>query len=368
MKYFAGVNCQFAPPAKQNPMKSYLLPLLFLVIPAGPLCGQDAGFADSGEPGGTKPLFTSREMVYLDLYTRMDTLLADVVGEASGHPGLLVYQDAAGNRDSFPVSLETRGNFRRNPQNCDFPPLMIRMKEKDVAGTLFEDQDRLKLVTHCRTEQDVFMQFVLQEYLIYRWYNILTPYSYKVRMVYIRYFRLPGRELYTENYGFLIERTRDMAERNGAEAVDFLGLAPNRMEPDMYTLLALFEFLIRNNDWSVEVLHNVKLLSRGPEYPLIPVGYDFDWAGLIEAPYRAQSTRELSEGATAYKGLCREKEDLYRVIDHFLSCKEEMYRVVRDFELLEMPAEQRLLERLDEFFAILESPSGVRRHLIRHCR
>ncbi|MGC9471968.1 MAG: hypothetical protein ACP5D1_10530 [Bacteroidales bacterium] len=318
-------------------------------------------------PGESKPLFASDEMIELNVRADLQKLLNDRGEEGERHPGLLEYTTFSGDCDSFPVMLETRGNFRKRPENCDFPPLMLRMEEDEVEGTLFRGQDRLKLVTHCRTHQELFESLVIKEYLIYRWYNALTPCSYRVRLARIRYFDRQSGELYTENNGFILERTRDMAARLGGEPVDFAGIHPLRLSHQHYTLLALFEYLIMNNDWAVEVLHNVKLVSRGPGYPLIPVGYDFDWSGLIDAPYREVTSQEMEAGDLMYKGLCGEKEVLWQVIGHYLDRKEELYRLVEQCGHISPEDAVQMTERLDKFFALLNNRRQVRRVLLHSC-
>jgi len=336
--------------------------LFILVFPVG---SQEI-FGERFHPGN-RPLFASDDMIELDIRCDLHELLNDREEEGGRHPGMLRYNTSSGDCDSFPVVLETRGHFRRKPENCDFPPLMIRMEKEEVAGTLFTGQDRLKLVTHCRTHQELFESLVIKEYLIYRWYNALTPCSYRVRLARIRYFDRQGGELYTENNGFILERTRDMAARLGGEPVDFAGIHPLRLSHQHYTLLALFEYLIVNNDWAVEVLHNVKLVSRGADYPLIPVGYDFDWSGLIDAPYRENSSQEMEAGELMYKGLCGEKDVLWQVIGHCLDRKEELYRLVEQCGHISPEDAVQMTERLDEFFTLLSSRRQVRRILIRSC-
>ena len=49
---------------------------------------------------------------------------------------------------SHSIKMRLRGNSRRRV--CDFPPLRINFKVDDTAQSIFEGQDKLKLVTHCR--------------------------------------------------------------------------------------------------------------------------------------------------------------------------------------------------------------------------
>ena len=55
---------------------------------------------------------------------------------------------------------------------------------------------------------------------------------------------------------------------------------------------AVFEYMISNYDWSMraaprgdECCHNGRLLAGGPGGLFVPVPYDFDYSGLVDAPY-----------------------------------------------------------------------------------
>ncbi|NIP93601.1 MAG: hypothetical protein GWN18_19895, partial [Thermoplasmata archaeon] len=69
---------------------------------------------------------------------------------------------------------------------CEFPPLRLNFKKGQLDETLFDGQDKVKLVTHCRNG-DRYEQNVVKEYLVYRLYNVLTPLGFQVRMAHITY-------------------------------------------------------------------------------------------------------------------------------------------------------------------------------------
>src|ERR1700759_1686690 len=60
------------------------------------------------------------------------------------------YYDAAGNKDSLPVGLKARGNYRL--RECYFPPLTIKIPKKDAKNTVFEGNKKLKLVLPCENK------------------------------------------------------------------------------------------------------------------------------------------------------------------------------------------------------------------------
>ena len=55
-----------------------------------------------------------------------------------------------------------------------------------TEGTIFEGQDKFRVVTHCR-DRDEYEENVLEEYLAYRIYALLTEISFRVRLARITY-------------------------------------------------------------------------------------------------------------------------------------------------------------------------------------
>ena len=88
------------------------------------------------------------------------------------------------------IAVRNRGNSRLRV--CEFPPLRLDFDRDATAGTVFEGQNKLKLVTHCRN-YDRGEQDMLEEYLTYRLFNALTDASFRVRLLRIRYVDTDGR-------------------------------------------------------------------------------------------------------------------------------------------------------------------------------
>jgi len=128
---------------------------------------------------------------------------------------------------------------------CEFPPLRRNFAMKTVAGTVFENQDKLKLVTHCwnhdRAEKDV-----LQEYMAYRIFNLLSEISYRVRLLRITYSNIDGRldAKARNHYGFVIESTDELTARIGATASDLTGVLRNSLDPEQAALVYIFQLSV----------------------------------------------------------------------------------------------------------------------------
>ena len=128
---------------------------------------------------GTDPLFADDDRLELRIEAPITTLMRERPDDEE-LDGLASYVDETGNEITLDVEIRTRGNYRRQERVCPFAPVRLDFDKDEVGGTLFENQNRLKLVTHCRNAMQ-FEQAVMREYLVYRMFNALTEQSYRVR-------------------------------------------------------------------------------------------------------------------------------------------------------------------------------------------
>jgi hypothetical protein len=192
---------------------------------------------------------------------------------------------------TYPIALTPRGITRRTSDTCDFPPLRVELTQAAPPGSLFEHQRKLKLVTHCKRDTS-FQQKVLLEYSAYRLYNLMTPQSFRARLANIDYVDESGRP-YVSRVGFFLEDFSEVAKRNGMSTAHMPALiSVSQIEPESGARFAVFEYMISNYDWSMragpqgtECCHNGRLLSGAASGLLTPVPYDFDFSGLVDAPY-----------------------------------------------------------------------------------
>jgi hypothetical protein len=166
---------------------------------------------------------------------------------------------------------------------CGWVPLRVVFKKKDVAGTVFDGQSSLKLVTHCRDNND-FEQHVLREYLPYRIYGLLSPIAFRARLAKITYVDAASGKPLTTRYGMFIEADGDVARRAGARSVDLPRTQFKDLDPDSLMTMTLFEYMIANTDVSIFKLHNVKLMVTEKKVTY-PIPHDFDYSGLVNTPY-----------------------------------------------------------------------------------
>lgn len=247
-----------------------------------------AALASSAQARAPTPLFASDEPLRITIKGPISTLASRRA--SSFYPATL---SLTGSAETYPINLSVRGITRLQGQTCDFPPLRVDFTQKPPQTSLFAHQRKLKLVTHCRRSA-TFQQKVLLEYAAYRLYNLMTPLSFRVRLLNIDYVDDSGKP-YVSRVGFFIEDADDMAKRNDLFEPRFgERIAVSQLEARGAARFALFNYMIGNLDWSMRAgpagdscCHNGKLLAanKGGSGQLVPVPYDFDFSGLVDAPY-----------------------------------------------------------------------------------
>ncbi len=349
--------------------KGVFLLLLVLICPAIPASWLNAQDIPSDRTELPTPLFQSDEVLYLTLNMDMKTVLRDIE-EKEEHPAEIKYNDPEGNEIILPIKVRLRGNFRKDPVNCDFPPLRLNFSNTTVINTVFTGQDKIKLVTHCRTRKDLYEQNVLKEYLAYKLYNLFTEESFQVRLVHLTYADTEGKVDTLEKMAFLIEPNQQMARRNGCELFEVERVAQNRTNRSKTTMMSVFQYMIGNTDWSVWALHNVELLKTESIALPIVVPFDFDWCGMVNAPYAAPAEQLPIESVRTryYRGFCRPDAELQGTLDEFRQRREKIYETCRSVPFLTEKELDKILKYMDQFFKTIENPKAVNVEFHRTCR
>lgn len=303
------------------------------------------------------PLFETEEILDLVIRGDVKSLLRDRAEESTYHELELITQDAQSEKLVHPLKIRTRGNFRKKRANCFYPPLRLNFPKKAIpSGSIFLGQDKLKLVTPCKGDR-----YVIREYLTYKLYNLVTPYSFKARLVRVRFEDNKNGKQGDPFFAFLIEDEDVMAKRNLRMIKETNQVKPQDTQLHLFLKMAVFQFLIGNTDWSIQFRQNIKLLYTEEGKKPIPVPYDFDHAGIVNAPY-ALPPPELELVSTRerrYRGFCIEKEqaELENTLDFYRKIKDDLYKVYTDCTLIESKYRKRTLKFLDDFYKIIDSPS-----------
>jgi hypothetical protein len=266
------------------------------------------------------------------------------------------------------IRLKSRGEFRNG--YCDLPPIRLNFSKADFQKNDLKKIGKLKMVTHCKYGNE---DYLLKEYLIYKLYNVLTDYSFRVRLVRIEYINTYKKSKPIKTYAFFIEPVEMLGERTKSVPVDALNLNQTQMIPEMMDRMAIFFYMIGNTDWSVPNQHNCKILSTmdfsNPNLGVI-VPYDFDYSGLVDADYAIphenlgiESVRERR-----YLGLCRSEDVFINAIGEFSDKKEEFYKVINDFTLLGEKERKEMIRYLDSFYTGFDKRNSIVTYLLNECK
>jgi hypothetical protein len=312
------------------------------------------------------PLFQTAEPLTIQLSTDLRALLRDRGEQRSEHRATLRLPGSA-DSTAWKVDLRTRGIFRL--KRCAFPPLRLDLPRGKVEHTPFAGQDKLKLVTHCQSDR-TYERNLLREYALYRIFNALTDTSFRVRLARVTYIDTTRADTLTR-YGFLIESDAGLAQRIGAEQLEANNVHDMVTDPAYMTLVAVFQYLIGNTDWSVWGRHNIAIMRRSAEPQILfAVPYDFDFSGAVGAAYATpppqlpiRSVRER-----LYRGFCQPDTLLHRVLDRFRTARDSMYAAVRAVPGLAERDIRGVLDYFDDFYRVLDNRGTLQRAFVRNCR
>jgi len=329
---------------------------------------------DAAGQTGVAPLFADDSPLAVTIEAPLTTLMKDRPEEEYLN-GKFSFTRDDGMKQTVDLKIRTRGKYRRQEEHCDFAPIRLNFRKKQLIDTVFAGQDKLKMVTHCRTKTPYFEQLVLREYLAYRFLNVMTSKSYGVRLFQITYVDTEGAEPMTR-LGFVIEDDGDVAARNGLISVGTGDISSDDLDHAQQNLVDVFQYLIGNTEYSLvrsepgqDCCHNSDLMSATGEAPFTPLAYDFDFAGLVNAPYAAPNPRYRLRNVRQrlYKGLCRNNDLLPGTLQQFLDKKDAIYGLVENQVFLSSRSTRDVIRYLDTFYDRISQPKSVKTSFIDRC-
>lgn len=304
--------------------------------------------------------------------------LMDLLRRAQSKPtvaGSLRYTDSDGAVIELKVEVTTRGKSRL--EHCSLPPLSIYLKQPQVESTIFAGQAKLKLVTQCRG-RSVYRRYLMQEYAIYRTYNLLTKYSFQVRMLQVTYRDSGGRsDKNMVQPAFFIESREAVAERHAMRTIDANRVYIRQLDPRQLSLLSLFQYLVGNTDWSARkgpgterCCHNGKVIAPvDSDEGWLVLPYDFDQSGIINTSYSAPSDllSIKSVRQRLYRGFCASNTQLDSTIATFNERRvviEELFGNASDVS----SANKSARKYVQGFYKIINDPKKRKKKIVDACQ
>jgi len=333
----------------------------------------DTGKTLAAVPGTEKKLavspafFENRDPIDVTLTANIGKLRGDKRTDPPWRPATMSYKGTDGSALTVPIQARTRGIWRL--RMCDFPPLRLNFSGEKSKGSIFHKLDKPKLVSYCQ-DNDLYEQYILQEFQLYRIYQLLTPLSHKARLLRLTYADSGSGKVRAMRYGFVIEEPKAIAARVGGKVMEQKGALPGDLDPDQDALVGVFQYMIGNTDFSVAGLHNVELLFKD-DGTVMPIAYDFDFAGAVNAKYAIPDERLNLPNVRQrlFRGYCTPADSYARAFALFKEKKPEIYALYNDEigKLMDKGRVKETLRYFDEFYDTIGDPRSAKRSIIEPC-
>lgn len=290
-------------------------------------------------------LFDQARPLVMTIRISLDSLNRDRLTASPPDRDATLLIEHPGGRDQLSAEISVRGNYRKSPEHCAWPPLKIKIHKSDMGSQAMGLHRRLKLVTTCQEES-----FLLKEYLVYRMYEQLSLLSFRVRLVDLTLKDDNGEEF--RQMAFLIEDKEEFAHRMQLAYLPQAQLSPDKLAQAQRHCLYLFQYMIGNRDWDIYTEKNVAVFHGTDGYVAVP--YDFDFSGCVAANYTGMEDYELRY----YRGLCWDDEQREFCRKQFLTLIPAWEAMIDSFERLPLADRKAMKKYLKPFFQLAEDPKA----------
>lgn len=256
------------------------------------------------------------------------------------------------------IEVAARGKTRKS--YCDSPPIRLKFPKPLLKASKLAKYKTLKLVTPCKNDSQ-HEDLLKKEMLCYQIYQTLTDNSFRVQPANVLLVsdKTPAGEVKKE--AFLIENDKEMAKRLGGKHLNKSVAKVKAIDVDAYNLLTVFQYMIGNTDWNISGRHNIKLVVTRPMSAPIPVPYDFDYSGFVNAPYAVSHPdlpiKNIRERMFQWRG--KDPEMLKPVIEIFKEKKERIFDLLNNCSLKSQSDKTEMIRYVSGFYEILEKENAA---------
>ncbi len=333
-------------------------------------------YAETAEP---VPLFASHAPIAITLTADWNGLTRDQRKSPPYYEAALTAVAGQSFEAPIPLKIRPRGKSRRLKEHCVFPPLRLNFSTKQMTGTVFAGQDKLKLVTHCTrlgNKSQTYSDQLHSEYLLYRIFNLVTPNSFLTRRLDITY-AYPGdsNKRAVTHPAFVIEHKSALANRTATALAEESVFKLKSLNAYQAELGALFAYFAGNTDYSFtrgptadECCHNSIALRSNED--VLPVPYDFDSTGFVDPRYAAPAEKLRLRTVTQrlYRGFCRHQDELSAAREAFLSAQQSIEALIQEYPDISEKRRRKLSRYTEGFYATLNNPKEFARRIKDRCR
>ena len=328
--------------------------------PTGGTLAPEIGVPGSSAPGSFVEWLKEGDSVTIVLTTDLEKLKRDRLRQEYQPMTMTVFNGSEVIKEEG--NVRTRGHFRC--KHCDTPPMKVKIPKKQMIKAGFGEWNEFKLVLPCRKGK-AYEQYVLKEYLIYRLYNVLTDRSFRVKHLNLRVQDINEAESFYSQAAFLIEHTEELEDRIGGDYLDTLSFDPQTFSREDYNRLQVFQFMVGNTDWMPVTAHNLDIIEL-KEGGLVPVPFDFDFAGMVGTNYATPNpyTGLKKVQTRIFMANRKSKEELEQTFDFFREKEAELLSTIARFEPLDFRVRKQMIRYLQSFFRTIDNPKLVRKQFL----
>ena len=269
------------------------------------------------------------------------------------------------NDQVYDVEVRTRGNARKTI--CYMPPFKIKFNKKQLE---IEEPNSFKLVNSCKKGTS-YEQLLVKEFFVYKLYNIITPKSLNAIMLDILYESNTGKGKPSEGYAFMLEDEESFAAKHGGVIYEPKVTFYNRLDTFQLALMTMFEYMIGNTDWAIGNQHNCFIVRDTVRqvYPF-PVAYDFDYSGMVNAPYAIPQKNTPIKGVRTRfnRGRCMTPENMKKACEVFISKKEEIMEYTETFPYFTKASKSATINYLESFYKAIEDDKRAKNAFCNECK
>ena len=301
------------------------------------------------------------------LTTNIKRIRGDKSQTSPWRSAVFSYTDTAGKPVVIPTQIRTRGIWRLN--HCEMPPIRMNFKSEVTKGTLLHGVDKPKLVNYCRDTDD-YEQYLLQEFQLYRIYNLITPSSHRARLLSLSYVDSASGKEVAKRYALLLEEPDVTAARTGGAILEQKGAIGGDLDPFHDVVVGVFNYFIGNTDFSTYALHNVELVAK-PNGEIVPIAFDFDFSGVINTTYATPDPKLPIQNVRSrmFRGYCHTAEEYAQVFAKFNEQKDAIYGLYSDDigKLIKPRIVEGTLKYYDEFYKTINDPKRAKKEIAEDC-
>ena len=320
------------------------------------------------DSASTPPLFTAEAPLAVTFTADWGRLRGDRSETSPWRTATMTYTDADGKAVRTPLKVKTHGIWRL--KHCTLPPLRLHFSNKETKHSAFHDLQKPKMVSVCK-DNDGYEQLLLKEMQLYRVYQAVTPMSHRVRTLRVSYADSATGKAEVTRYAFVFEDPSEMADRLGGMLTKAKGAQSGDFDADALAIAYIFEYFIGNLDFSFNGVHNAEVIVKNDGSNALPVAYDFDFSGAVNAPYASVDPQFKTKRVIdrLFRGYCAILPAYPAAVALFQSRKNAIYALYRDpvGSLLTPENMKESLEYFDKFYEEVKTPKDAESNVLSTC-